>query len=261
MFADINTMDIVSGIAKYATPEVLTVVGALFTAWIGWKAASKSMGLVGGFIQKCSFLGLTAAVLFVAGLGSTGVGMGEVVARISDSPSKERDVGITDDNLIKMAEKCNDKELAKVYLAYAQQRDAKNKGRTSTAADTERLAQLVEKATPENREAVVALIKLMQAREERENGQKTATTTSTDAALVSTTLLTTGIDSPPPEKTAKASFSFSPFTRTDPVTGEKNSIFSLQTALGMIFCGLASAACGIVLYRRKSATPSTGSSF
>lgn len=32
MFAEINSMDIVSSIAKYATPEVLTVVGALFTA-------------------------------------------------------------------------------------------------------------------------------------------------------------------------------------------------------------------------------------
>ena len=254
MFADINTMDIVSGLAKYATPEVLTVVGALFTAWIGWKAASKGMGLVGGFIQKCSFLGLTAAVLFVAGLGSTGVGMGEVVARISDSPKSDRDVGITDENLIKMAEKCHDKEVAKVYLAYAQQRDAKNKGKSSNAADTERLAQLIEKTTHENKDAVVALIKLMQAREERENGGKPSPILAEQSTLVSTALIST--DAPPAE-TRKASFTLNPFTRTDPVTGERNSIFSLQTAIGMIFCGLASATCGIVLYRRKSANPTT----
>lgn len=212
------------------------------------------MGLVGGLIQKCSFLGLTAAVLFVAGLGSTGVGMGEVVARISDSPKSERDVGITDENLIKMAEKCNDKEVAKVYLAYAQQRDAKNKGKVSSAADTERLAQIVEKATPENKDAVVALIKLIQAREERESGKAISTTlTPTEAALVSTTFISNETPAPETKK-----FNFNPLTRTDPVTGERNSIFSLQTALGMIFCGLASAVCGVVLYRRKpTASPTS----
>lgn len=246
MFADINTQEVVSTLAKFATPEVLTVLGALFTAWVGWKAASKTYGLATAFAQKCSFLGLTAAILFVAGLGSVGVGTGECVARISDSPSKERDVGIADDKLIQMAEKCNDKEMAKVILAYAQLRDAKNKGK-GQGADAERLAGLVERTTPENKEAVVALIKYMQAREERESGQRTLT--SQEQALVSTTLLTTGIESEKP--VTRTTPWYAPFSRTDAVTGERNSMISLQAAIGMLCAGLASAVLGVVLYNRR----------
>ena len=68
---------------QYATKEVLTVVAAIATAWIGWRAAVKSVGMVKGFANKASFAGLTSAFLLIAGFAALGLGIGELASRSS----------------------------------------------------------------------------------------------------------------------------------------------------------------------------------
>lgn len=226
--------------SQYATPEVLTVFGALFAVFIGYKVTAKTVGLVAGIAKNFSFLGLTAAVLFMAGLGSTGIGVGELVGRYNDSPSNtDQRVGVSDADLVKLAGTTQDKDITKTILDYANTRDGKNK---RNGHDIERLAALIEKTTPDNKEAVVALINYMKAKEERK---------SLDAAttVASTTLLTSTLsDSKDRDQPGIA-----------PTGGGRNSAISLQTAFMLILAGFGGVATGITAYRWRKNNPQVAS--
>ena len=156
-------------LATYATKEVLTVLAALGVAWAGWKAASKTWGIASGFAQKASFMGITAGVLLLAGLGVTGLGVGELSSRGSNDNEVTRAAqieeasrpGFKNDQLLKLLTADNNvsTELTRQILDYARNRDG--------VLPDQKLLELAEK----NPEALTALIELMKAREERVSRQ------------------------------------------------------------------------------------------
>ena len=109
---------------QYATKEVLTVVAAIATAWIGWRAAVKSVGMVKGFANKASFAGLTSAFLLIAGFAALGLGIGELASRSSGGEEviEAVETQLTNEQLVVLAtsEKANDIEE---ILKYAETRD------------------------------------------------------------------------------------------------------------------------------------------
>lgn len=141
-------------LANYATKEVLTVFAALGVAWVGWKAAAKTYGVASAFAQKASFMGITAGVLFLAGTGITGLGIGELVSRvdIEDTGSFKNDqlLKIVNDDNVSL-------EVAREILTYAQNRDSQ------LPDSDQKLVDLVES----NPESLTAFIELLKAREER----------------------------------------------------------------------------------------------
>jgi len=110
-------------LGQYATKEVLTVMGALVTAWLGWKAAKGSYGMVASIAKKASFMGLASAAMLAVGLGAAGLGIGELNSR---PPVKEETnvVGLSNHDLLKIVgnEKASP-ELVKAILEYAKARD------------------------------------------------------------------------------------------------------------------------------------------
>jgi hypothetical protein len=110
-------------LGQYATKEVLTVMGALVTAWLGWKAAKGSYGMVASIAKKASFMGLASAVMLAVGLGAAGLGIGELNSR-PEVKEETNVVGLTNNDLLKIVN--NEKaspELVKAILEYAKARD------------------------------------------------------------------------------------------------------------------------------------------
>lgn len=237
-----EAIQILSTVGKYATPEVITVFGALLTAWVGWKVAAKSIGLIGAFAQKASFVGLTAAVLFVAGLGGAGVGTGELVARITNSPSKAEKTGLSDEKLLQLAKDCHNTDTAKLITDYARARDGQGN------EDVQILAKLVEKQMTDrsnfdkdgNNTALVAFLEYLKAKEVNKSAK-----TKLDNTLVQTVSLTTtdgtvpvSLDNPP--------------SLAEPQAKNKDSLLSIPVSLGLIGCGIASCICGICCWNRRT---------
>lgn len=110
-------------LGQYATKEVLTVLGALVTAWLGWKAAKGSYSMVASIAKKASFMGLASATMLAVGLGAAGLGVGELYSR----PAIQEDqsiVGLSNKDLLKIAaNKEANPELVKAILEYAKSRD------------------------------------------------------------------------------------------------------------------------------------------
>ena len=110
-------------LGQYATKEVLTVMGALVTAWLGWKAAKGSYSMVASIAKKASFMGLASAAMLAVGLGAAGLGVGELYSR----PEIQEDqsvVGLSNKDLLRIVS--NEKaspELVKAILEYAKARD------------------------------------------------------------------------------------------------------------------------------------------
>lgn len=118
---------LVGVLSRYATSEVITVITTLSLAWAGWRIAAKGLGLVSVFAAKFSFLALTTAVMFIAGLGVAGLGTGDLIARISNpqnqilNPSKNS--GMSDYDLRRLAnDAINDQAVSRV-LDYVSLRD------------------------------------------------------------------------------------------------------------------------------------------
>jgi hypothetical protein len=114
-------------LSQYATKEVLTVIGAVFTAWMGWKTAKGSYGVATKLAKRASFLGLTAAGLLAMGLGTVGLGIGEIKSRPTDVS------GFSNRDLVKILESGKASEsLVKEVLTYVQARDRNNNNEKPT---------------------------------------------------------------------------------------------------------------------------------
>jgi len=107
----------------YATKEVFTVISAIAVAWVGWKAATKTVGMAKGFAQKASFAGLTSAFLLLAGFGGLGAGIGELASRNTDAETGV-EFQLTNQQLIDLAtnESAN-RGATEEVLKYATTRD------------------------------------------------------------------------------------------------------------------------------------------
>lgn len=252
MFAQFDYQGTANTLSKYMTTEVITVLGAMFAVWLGYRITGKVWSGARALAERCTFLGLTAAVLVMLGVGSTGVGVGEIVARITDSPTEEKiDIGMKDDALLAMAEKCQDKEVAKEILQYAKQRDEqKHNVSKAKSTDIERLTLLVAESKADNKEAILALIKLMQAREDRLATQKISSDSLDSAYVLSLDRSNKAVpfDDAISEKSAVEN------NITANPQPASNSFIPLQVALGLITLGFGSTAVGVTLFRRKKET-------
>lgn len=135
--------ELLSNLSRFATPEVAQVIGCLFTAWIGWKVAAKGFGLISNLAQRVSFIGLASAVFCFAGLGSMGLGVGELASRwLYSTPSvKAKSVdGLKNSDLNTLAQYAKDEATTNAVLNYARQRDGLVKDSEFAA-----MQQLVEK--------------------------------------------------------------------------------------------------------------------
>ena len=157
----------VSVVSGLLTKEVITVLTVLVTAWAGWKVAAKSAGMVAGWAQKCSFLGLVSAVMLVTGLGSATVGIGDLACRSAKFMSTTDNtpaIAMGDKELIELA-KNNSKEVVEEVLSYARNRKSGelpanyNRDHLSPQA----LAAIVQTSGENNQEAVVQLLKYLEA--------------------------------------------------------------------------------------------------
>jgi hypothetical protein len=118
--------EIIRTLPNYLTKETITVVGAIATAWIGWKVAAKSFGIVSSLATKFSFFGITAAIMFICGIGATGFGIAEVGLNSEEPPAQK---GVSNEELRRLA--CGeDPELVKAVLNYVKYRDS-NEGSDS----------------------------------------------------------------------------------------------------------------------------------
>lgn len=148
--------DILFSLPKYLTKETITVVGFIATAWIGWKVAAKTFGLISAAAVKFSFVGLTAAVMFMTGIGGLGWSIGDLASRLE--PSTENKIGLDNSDLKSLAE--HDANTVQGILDYAKVRDS-----STTEIKAQTLADMVTMANDQNREAIVEYLKLLQKRE------------------------------------------------------------------------------------------------
>lgn len=148
----------------YLSKEVFTILGALVAVWIGWKAFSKTVGFAGKLgsvvLGKTVFLALIAIVLFTGGITSAGFGLGELVFR--DTSATERPM-MSGDQLVKLAEKCGERDVAQSILSYAQKQDNQRAGNKNL--NVAELARLVQNVTPQNKDATIAFIEYLKTRQ------------------------------------------------------------------------------------------------
>lgn len=235
--------EILQYVGRFATPEVFTVIGALLTAWIGWKVTSKTIGLFGALAQKASFLGLTAAILFITGIGTTGLGIGELAARWGASPSKPDKLGMNDSMLTVLTEKCHDKEMAKLILDYTRLRDADPKAeemRTVTQLIERNMgAGLGEKEREANARALSSFMDYLKVREENKSPQKgvMVASTSNDTSLLANIKSLPETNAP-----------------TTPVKENKDSLLTIPISLSLVGMGIGAAICGICCFNLRRRT-------
>lgn len=126
-------------VQPFLTKEVVTVIGAIAVAWVGWKAAVKGTQLAGNFASRASFAGLTAATMLMAGLGGIGAGIGELASR-NGSPDEEKPVQtqLTNEQLVNLAtnESTNRESLSEI-LSYTQARDSATRKAVNHVMDRE----------------------------------------------------------------------------------------------------------------------------
>lgn len=216
----IEIQPVTTFLMKFVTPEVITVFGALAAAWAGWKIAAKGIGLVGALAQRVSFVGMVAAILFMSGIGITGVGAGDVASRMSSSETK----GMSNNDLLNLASRCNDKEIFKSITEYARVRDG------DKTENDRILAALVEKSQQSGDKDNKALVAYMEYLKSKEN------TNARKTEVASLVFANTEIPADVVE------------VKKEP----KQTMFSLPVSFGMIGVGIASAICGISFWRRKS---------
>lgn len=239
-------------LTQYATKEVLTVIAALGVAWGGWKAASKTMGLVSTFAQKASFMGITAGVLLLVGLGVTGLGVGELASRGSGPAADEitqaalieeaSKPGFKNDQLLTLLTSDNNvsTELTREILDYARNRDGQ--------LPDQKLLELTEN----NPEAITALIELMKAREDRIAKQyEYARTQHADSVKSMTANLDEPVYFVPYDEYTKTSDNKSEFNlvEADETTiGNADSLMSVPMAWLSILLGLGGTISGVTCF-------------
>lgn len=219
-----NGQDLALFFGKLVTPELVTVVGALVTAWIGWKAAAKSFGLVSGLLQKTSFLGIVSIVLFIGGLGTTGVGIGEI-ASISNSSEKAVKKGIPDSTLYHMIQNCSNEKSIKLAIEYAKVRDGDMT--ESDRAVVEIIKEMKEKGKDVDNKVMIAFIEYLKTKDAQYLNQTT------------------------PISYSQENFEFHPQANLT----NKNQIglnLGMPASAGMIGFGIGMLVCGGILFLRMT---------
>jgi hypothetical protein len=230
-----NSQDISTAINSIVNPSTVNVVLYILAAYVGWKACSKTIGFASAFAQKASFLGLTAGVLMVSGLGSFGFGTGELVNRVSSTPSKPSKQGLTDENLLKLAEKCHDQDTAKVLLEYARTRDGDIDQGERVLAELVKNAQGKDGAGDRDNKALITYMEYLKTREVNKPRDK-----KNDINLVMN-------GNGPVGENLDIESIVNGSTKSD-----KDSLMPIPVSLGLMGLGVALALCGGMCWKSKN---------
>lgn len=154
-----------STMSQYATPEVMTVLAAIAVLAVGWKLASGTVSVVGSFAKKASFAGLMSTLLIASGLGSMGLGIGEIGSRSYDTTGPVENgvphVGFTNEDLMTIIENPEVNEnMFQLAIEYARTRDGH-----VPAVDEADVLKLISKQ--DDPEVVAAIVKLYENRRTR----------------------------------------------------------------------------------------------
>lgn len=152
-------------LGQYATKEVLTVMGALATTWLGWKTAKGSYSLIANIAKKASFMGLVSVAMLAVGFGITGFGVGEINSRpslkeVSTSPTA---VGMSNKDLLEIVKgDLVNPQIVQAILEYAKVRDEKVQQAKSSPQESVLIAEElaidpVKEATANAEESIVSL--------------------------------------------------------------------------------------------------------
>lgn len=210
--------DIFLTLSKFCTKETVTVVAALATAWLGFKAAAKGYGIVSNLATRVSFIGLTATVMFIMGLCGAGVGVGELAGRWNSTPQKTDVEGLSDEQLITLAGKVDNASLAETILQYAKVRDSGGEIKAQTVAN------MVAQTNAENKEAVLEFLKLLNNTERKPISARE-----------------TGIHFTSAEKPKEIEIAPSTY----------KPLMSLPTVFGLLFAGVGMAITSMFVYGSK----------
>jgi hypothetical protein len=233
-----NSGDISNAINSIVNPSTVNVALAIGAAFIGWKLCAKTMGFVSAFAQRASFLGLTAGVLIVSGLGSFGVGTGELVSRVSSTTSKPSKQGLTDENILKLVEKCHDRDMAEVVIEYARSRDGDRDEGERALATLVKNAQGKDGTGDKDHKALVSYIEYLKAREN--NKPHDIKIKKNDTNLVM------NVSGPVGDNFDNETLNAAPNTKQD-----KDSLMPIPLSLGLMGLGVALAVCGGLCYKSK----------
>jgi hypothetical protein len=231
---------ILSGLAKLCTPEVGTVIGGVLAILTGWKIATKTKDTLTLISAKVGFATVLAALLLIGGTGASGVGIGELVCRYTNTPSAPRDPGLDNKTLLTLAEKSTSNETTNILLDYARNRDGDAK-----AEDIRILARMTEKlmsqtnSTDQSQKALTAFFEYVKARHTSSN--------KTDGLRVA---LFNEIGE---EEFPVASVGD---TKSQIKPENKDTLLSLPWSFAVIFSGIGSILCGVVCWKRRGGFPS-----
>lgn len=165
-------LQMLSNLSRYATPEVVTVFGALISLWVGWKIASKSFGVLFTFLRKFSFAGLMAAILCISGFGAAGLGFGEICQAIFTTTPQEHSEGIDNQRLQNIATDSKDSATAEAVLEYAYNREiSKNNPQFAAIYDLakKQMAHGNKETSAEHAKIIISLIELAKETEKHKN--------------------------------------------------------------------------------------------
>lgn len=215
-------------LSGYCTKEVLTLAACIAAVFAGWKACSKGAGLFSAISQKFSILAALPAVLFISGIGEAGLGVGELATRYANRTvvTSASQKGLPDTSLAALAEKCQDKTMAKIILDYAKTRDGHDQN-----YDVNIITGLLERqfndkgvllANKDTHDAYVKLVRdfMVYMKERREEAAKTVTI-GTEEPVVAAIQPTPNAD----------------------------SLMSMPWAFALLGLGVGSTLCGISMHR------------
>lgn len=207
-------------VSSYATKETMTVIGALATAWLGWKLTRKTVGVVSRLTGSLSTYGLLAILLSVGGLGTTGFGLGDLVSRTGDTPEGR----LTNADLLALANASND-HTANQILEFERQRNGLPavENQLTQQQKLERVKELVFDSSKDEWEALAEIEKTLEANKQ----------TETSVRLVS-------YPGSQPESVLDANSGAGKKEETD-------ALLSLQAAWAMVFVGLGGLVSGICI--------------
>jgi hypothetical protein len=231
----------ISLIGKYATPEVMTVFGALATAWIGWKVMAKGIGLVSMLSQKLSFMAMVSFFLVVSGFGTMGLGGGELLSRMFHYWGTEVKSSMSNADLKELAKDSKDQSTADLVLGYAVQRDLSLNRNEFGAIYHLAQKEMLTKGTPAEKEQsakiLLALVDL--AKSQQKDSRPQEQLVSLDKGFL---------------PSVRSSYDFineTPIATAAPELKNKDTLLSMPFSFCLLGIGAALAVCGVSVSNKQ----------
>lgn len=236
--------------SQYATSETMTVVAFFVLLALGWKLAAGTKNVFGSLAKKASYAGMMSTLMISLGLGSMGLGIGEIGGR--DSATSENGiphVGFTNSELMEMAEngEINTDNL-QMIIDYARTRDGH-----VTPLDEMEVYQLI--SSLENPKAIEMLTKLYEGRKARVDEQYATLTAKPEVKTEKTAYEETTLVAKTGEAETKDPFVMpeGEIVAVDEAKiGNPDSLVSLPVAWGMTLFGAAFSLAGFGVFATRN---------